>query len=141
MLIKYPNYKDLVSNLLEFNVIRVQKLLHMSQNAVITAIFSFLVGISIDKLFDIKEKESNNELILKTLLQLVIIIIGVYYLRKLTKFIPFMLRFTESYNPFHKSKDGESLMGSTIAIVIFFVSTQTNLRDRIDVFMKKVREN
>ena len=139
MLIKYPNYKDLVSNLLEFNNIRIQKLLHMSQNAVITAIFSFMVGISIDKLFDIKEKESNNELVLKGLIQLIIIIIGVYYLRKLTKFIPFLLRFTESYNPFHKSKDGENLMGSTIAIVIFFVSTQKNLQERIDILMKKVR--
>jgi len=138
MLIKYPNYKDLVSNLLEFNNIRIQKLLHMSQNAVITAIFSFMVGISIDKLFDIKEKESNNELVLKGLIQLIIIIIGVYYLRKLTKFIPFLLRFTESYNPFHKSKDGENLMGSTIAIVIFFVSTQKNLQERIDILMKKV---
>ena len=138
MLIKYPNYKDLVSNLLEFNHIRIQKLLHMSQNAVITAIFSFMVGISIDKLFDIKEKESNNELVLKGLIQLIIIIIGVYYLRKLTKFIPFLLRFTESYNPFHKSKDGENLMGSTIAIVIFFVSTQKNLQERIEILMKKV---
>ncbi len=139
MLIKYPNYKDLVSNLLEFNNIRIQKLLHMSQNAVITAIFSFMVGMSIDKLFDIKEKESGNELILKGLIQLIIIIIGVYYLRKLTRFIPFLLRFTESYNPFHKSKDGENLMGSTIAIVIFFVSTQKNLQERIDILMKKVR--
>ena len=139
MLIKYPNYKDLVSSLLEFNTVRIQKLLHMSQNAVITAIFSFVLGVCIDKSFDIKQEESNNELILKTLLQLVVIIIGVYYLRKLTKFIPFMLRFTESYNPFHKSKDGESLMGSTIAIVIFFVSTQKNLQDRIDEFSKRMK--
>ena len=138
MIIKYPNYKDLVSNLLEFNAIRIQKILHMSQNAMITALFSFMVGLGIDKTFDIKQEESNNELILKTLLQLVMIIIGVYYLRKLTKFIPFMLRFTESYNPFHKSKDGENLIGSTLAIVIFFVSTQKNLQDRVDELAKRV---
>lgn len=138
MLIKYPNYKDLVSSLFEFNATRIQKLLHMSQNAVITAIFSFFLGVGIDKIFDVKQEESNNELILKGLIQLIIIIIGVYYLRKLTKFIPFMLRFTESYDPFHKSKDGESLVGATIALAIFFVSTQKNLRKRIDSLVEKI---
>ena len=111
----------------------------MSQNAIITAVFSLMLGINIDKLFDIKKDESNIELIIKVLIQLIIIIIGTYYLRKLTKFIPFILRFTESYNPFHKSKDGENLIGSTIAIVIFFISTQINLKDRIITFMKRVR--
>lgn len=138
MLIKHPDYKDLASSLLELNSVRIQKLLHMSQNALITALFSFAVGIKIDNLFDKKEEESNAELIIKVFTQLVVVIIGVYYLRKLTKFIPFMLRFTESYNPFHKSKDGEALMGATIAIVIFFVATQKNLRNRIDLLIEKV---
>ena len=59
MLIKYPNYKDLVSSLLEFNAVRIQKLLHMSQNAVITSIFAFMLGVCIDKSFDVKQEESS----------------------------------------------------------------------------------
>ena len=129
--IKYPNYNDLISSLLQFDMIRVQKLLHMSQNAVITAVFCFFVGVKINGLFDNTEEETTTKAVLLGCLQMIVIILSVYYVRKLTKFIPFLLRITDSYDPFHKSVDGEGLVGAAIAMSLLLMSTQSNMRDRI----------
>ena len=51
-MIKYPDYDKLITSLLATDSIRVQKLLHMSQNAFLTAIFCFFVGIYFDDLFN-----------------------------------------------------------------------------------------
>ena len=51
-MIKYPNYKDLTSSLIQLDMIRVQKLLHMSQNAIVTAGFAFFIGIKVNNLFE-----------------------------------------------------------------------------------------
>ena len=131
MPIKYPNYNDLISNLLQFDMIRLLKLLHMSQNAVITAVFCFFIGVKINMLFDNTEEETITKAILLGCLQMILIILSVYYVRKLTKFIPFLLRITDSYNPFHKSLDGEGLGGAAIAMSLLLMSTQSNMRNRI----------
>jgi len=36
--LKFPNYKDLLTNIFEFDAVRINKLLHMGQDVVITAI-------------------------------------------------------------------------------------------------------
>lgn len=130
-MIKLPNYKDLIGSLTEVSMIRLQKILHMSQDAVITSIFCFFAGLGIDNLFDGKTNENLLVASLKGMLQLIVVIVAVYYIRKLTKFIPFLLRITKEYNPFHKSKDGEGLVGATIAMGLLLMSTQTNLKKRI----------
>ena len=130
-MIKLPNYKDLLGSLTEVSMIRFQKILHMSQDAVITSIFCFFAGLGIDNFFDGKEKEDILTASLKGMVQLIVVIVAVYYIRKLTKFIPFLLRITKEYNPFHKSKDGEGLVGATIAMGLLLMSTQTNLKKRI----------
>lgn len=130
-MIKLPNYKDLMGSLTEVSMIRFQKILHMSQDAVITSVFCFFAGLGIDNLFDGKNNENLLVASLKGMLQLIVVIIAVYYIRKLTKFIPFLLRITKEYNPFHKSKDGEGLVGATIAMGLLLMSTQTNLKKRI----------
>tara|TARA_B100001093_G_C26848533_1_gene1023987 strand:+ start:3181 stop:3753 length:573 start_codon:yes stop_codon:yes gene_type:complete len=131
IMIKLPNYSHLMGSLTEFNMIRVQKILHMSQDAVITSIFCFFAGLGIDNLFVGADKEDILTASIKGMIQLIVVIVAVYYIRKLTKFIPFLLRLTKEYNPFHKSKDGEGLVGATIAMGLLLMSTQTNLKKRI----------
>lgn len=140
LFIKYPNYKELLTSLFEFNVIRTQKLLHMAQNAVITAIFCFFIGVNINNFFHIKDDETILELSIYGLLQMITIIVSVYYIRKLTRFIPFVLRFTKSYDPFHKSEDGEALVGSSIAMGLLLMTTQLNMRGRINKLGKQVND-
>lgn len=97
----------------------------------ITAIFCFFVGIGIDKLYPIPEDEKMGMTATLASMQMVTVIIGVYYIRKLTRLIPFFLRFTKEYDPFHKSMDGESLVGAAIAMGLLLMSTQGNMKDRI----------
>ena len=129
--IKFPNYKDLIPNIFEFNTVRINKLLHMAQDAVITAIFCFFAGIGINKLYPIPEDEKVGMTATMASMQMVTVIIGVYYIRKLTRLIPFFLRFSTKYDPFHKSKDGEGLVGAAIAMGLLLMSTQSNMKDRI----------
>jgi hypothetical protein len=129
--IKLPNYKDLIPNILEYDAIRINKLLHMAQDAVITAVFCFFVGIGINELYPIPEDEKVSITVTMACMQMVTVIIGVYYIRKLTRLIPFFLRFSSKYNPFHKSKDGEGLVGAAIAMGLLLMSTQSNMKDRI----------
>tara|TARA_Y100001970_G_C14024880_1_gene745481 strand:+ start:447 stop:875 length:429 start_codon:yes stop_codon:yes gene_type:complete len=132
-MIKYPDYDKLITSLLATDSIRFQKLLHMSQNAFLTAIFCFFVGIYFNDLFhtDDEIEETEYETLIKGFGQLILIIIVCYYLRKLVKFIPFIFRYTETYNPFHKSKDGESLVGAALATSLMIWSTQLNMKKRL----------
>lgn len=129
--IKLPNYKKLIPSILEFNMVRINKLLHMAQDAVITAVFCFFVGIGINTLYPIGEDEKVAITVTMACMQMVTVILGVYYIRKLTRLIPFFLRFSSKYDPFHKSKDGEGLVGAAIAMGLLLMSTQSNMKDRI----------
>lgn len=140
-MIKYPDYNKLTASFFQFDMIRLQKLLHMSQNAILLAILCFFIGIKVNQLFYIKNEDVKNEsfteLSIKTLLQLLAIIISTYYIRKFTKFIPFIFRFTESYNPYHISSDGEGLIGASIAMSLLLMSTQTNMRKRMNILISR----
>lgn len=139
-MLKLPNYKKLINSLMEINLIRFQKILHMSQDAIITSIFCFFTGLQINHLFDGKDDESLATSAFKGMFQLVVIIIAVYYIRKLTKFIPFLLRLTNTYDPFHISKDGEGLVGAAIAMGLLLMSTQTNMRKRLKKLVDYMNE-
>jgi hypothetical protein len=139
--IKLPNYKDLIPNIFEYDVIRINKLLHMAQDAVITAMFCFFVGIGINGLYPIPENEKVSITVTMACMQMVTVIIGVYYIRKLTRLIPFFLRFSSKYNPFHKSKDGEGLVGAAIAMGLLLMSTQSNMKDRIKKLKGLITKN
>jgi len=92
------------------------------------------IGIGINELYPISDNEKVGMTVVLGCMQMVMVIIGVYYVRgltRLTRLIPFFLRFSSKYNPFHKSKDGEGLVGATIAMGLLLMSTQSNMKDRI----------
>jgi len=141
-MIKYPNYKDLTSSLIQLDMIRLQKLLHMSQNAIVTAGFAFFIGIKVNNLFEENEEEETTlETTIKLIMHMILIIVSIYYSRKLTKFIPFIFRMTKSYDPFHKSSDGEGRFGSALALTLLLMTTQTNIKKRISKLQKKMNDS
>ena len=144
-MIKLPNYKKLIPNILEFDVIRIQKLLHMAQDAVITGIFCFFIGMGLNNLLPSHEHENIGITGVMVMLELIIIVLSIYYIRKLTELIPFFLRFTNNYNPFHKSSKGVGLIGTTIAMGLFLMATQSNMKKRIiklkSYFTKNLEED
>ena len=139
-MIKYPKYNNLITSFFQADMIRLQKLLHMSQNAIVTAVFAFFIGVKVNILFEEQEEENTLDTTIKLIMHMILIIISIYYSRKLTKFIPFIFRMTKSYDPFHKSNDGENLFGSTLALSLLLMTTQTNIKKRISKLQKKMTD-
>ena len=113
----------------------------MSQNAIVTAGFAFFIGIKVNNLFEENEEENTLETTIKLIMHMILIIISIYYSRKLTKFIPFIFRMTKSYDPFHKSTDGEGRFGSALALTLLLMTTQTNIKKRISKLQKKMNDS
>ena len=135
MLIKSFNprlFKEEIDSLFEISHIRVQKILHMFQNAVLTIIISSYVGGFINKPFPgLRPNQSHASIILEVSLQIMAVIFSIYYIRKTTRLVPFLFNYHSSYDPYHTSKDGEGLIGATIAYALAFFSTQTKIKDKI----------
>ena len=117
MIRSHPDYKHYIKSLFQFDSIRLHKFAHMAQDAIITLFFCFWIGIHLNKFLDV-EKDENGENIesvltshVKLVIHILLIILALYYICKITKLIPFIFNFDKNYNPFHKSKDNESLIG------------------------------
>jgi len=112
--------------------------MHMAQDLTVTMALCFYAAIYLNKLFKTEKDNDDNimesplTLHLKLLAHILCVIIVLYYIRKITKLIPFLFNFNKNYDPFHVSKDGESLIGKTTAISLVFGYTQTNLNDRFN---------
>ena len=143
MIRSHPNYKYYLKSIFQLDSIRIHKFLHMAQDAIITIFFCFFIAIHLNKFLDVEkdEKDENIESVLtsyvKLIIHILLIILALYYVRKITKLIPFIFNFDKNYNPFHKSKDGESLIGNTTAVALIFAYTQSNLSIRFNTIIKK----
>ena len=71
------------------------------------------------------------------MIQLIVVIVAVYYIRKLTKVPPLLLKFSNEYNEFHRSSDGENLVGNTIAMAIVFMNFVGKMKDKI-IYLGKI---
>lgn len=137
--IKPKLFKEEVSSLFEVSHVRIQKILHMFQNAILTIIISIYVGGLINKPFtELNRVKSDVVMIGEITLQIMLVILAVYYIRKFTRLVPFLLHYTKSYDPEHRSKDGEGLIGATIAFALAFFSTQTKIKDKIKYIAEKM---
>ena len=130
--IPYTLFKEELNSLLEVSHVRVQKILHMFQNAILTILISIYVGALINKPFaELDKSKSEITMIGEITLQIMLVILAVYYIRKITRLVPFLLHYTKKYKPEHHSKDGEALIGGTIAFALAFFSTQTKIKEKI----------
>ena len=122
-----------IKSLFEISDIRVQKLLHLGQHGSITTLISIFFGKILNKYtFKLNSNESYYSTLIKTILEVTLIIISIYYINKISKTIPFIFKYTKSYNPFHKSRDGENLIGIPVAIGLVFSVALKNTKDKLN---------
>ena len=122
-----------LKSLFEISHIRFQKLLHLSQHGSITALITILFGKIINYYtFNLNFNEHYVTILVKTILEIIFIIIAVYYINKIAKIIPFLFRYTKSYKPFRQSSDGENLMGIPITIAIVFSVALKKTQDKLE---------
>ena len=127
-----------ISNFFEFDKIRIQKIIHMAQITFFGLFLSLLIAPYFNKYsFSLNKNDGILILFLKASLELIILVILLYYIRKLTKVPPLLLKFSNEYNEFHKSSDGENLVGNTIAMAIVFMNFVGKLKDKI-IYLGKI---
>lgn len=130
---------DNVERLFRFDTIRLSKLLEMIQDGIIIFILAFYLGSVIDKLCGVlDEKMSNTQLWGYIILQLIINIVAIYYIRKVAEVIPFVLSLNSSYM---SNKKGEVDAATGFVSSIIFVSVQKNFQEKLSLLKTRYALN
>ena len=130
---------DNVERLFRFDSIRISKLLEMIQDGIIIFILAFYLGSLIDKLCGVTdEKMSNTKLWGYVILQLVINIVVIYYIRKIAEVIPFMLSLNSGYM---SNKKGEVDSASGFVSSIILISVQKNFQSKLGLLKSRYALN
>ena len=132
-------HKENLERLTRFDLVRVSKLLELIQDGLIVFVLSFYAGSAIDRLFQKADDTwSNKDLILSLIGQFVMIVVTVYYIRKITEVIPFFFALTKEYV---SNKKGEAITGYAIATSIIFVGVQKNFASKIMLLKERFALN
>lgn len=117
----------------EISHVRAQKLLDMSQNVTEIAVLAFPVGLLINKAApELDETKPQWQIIIEIIVHLMVLIIGVYYIRKISLIIPFFFNYNDSYVVGRASSDGENLIAPSVAYTFCMNSTQKKLKAKIN---------
>ena len=136
---KKTHFLEKVGSIFEFSFIRLQKILHLSQITFLGLIFSITSAPLLNKYaYELNKEEEVYIIFFKLVFELLLLIIVLYYIRKITQTIPFLFQITKDYDPFRKSSDGESLVGNTIAMAIVFGNFLSKLKDKIKFLGNKI---
>jgi hypothetical protein len=120
-----------VEKLLRFDLVRASKLLEISEFVILTFVMGFYAGSLIDYILPKYDPEvSNFNLVKDVVIQLVLVAVSAYYIKKISAMFPFMFSLTPKYIP---SKKGEAAFGGAIAMAIIFISVQKNFIKKIDL--------
>lgn len=130
---------DNVERLFRFDTIRISKLLEMIQDGIIIFILAFYLGSAIDRLCGVAdEKMTNTQLWGWIILQLVINIVAIYYVRKIAEVIPFVLSVNSNYV---SNKKGEVDGASGFVSSIIFIGVQKNFQAKIGLLKTRYALN
>jgi hypothetical protein len=110
--------------------IQLLKLAELTQYTIIYTLLILPVGKFLDHIFPKVDKtKSKFRLLLEILLQMIIIVITMYYIRRIVKRIPFIL-----YNEEYKSGEVTEVYGE-LTIAFVYVITQTNIFKKIEFLL------
>lgn len=118
----------------KFDIIRILKIMEISQYSIISFLISLLIGKYINDLFDhYDEHKYYIKLLYELILHVFILTVATYYIRKISLAIPFILKPLIDYQKikYIPSKKGESILGVALGISYVFMATQTNLINKI----------
>ena len=139
-----------IKNLLKFDSIRRMKLLEMCQFCLIGFILGYLNGTFLNNYIFIEYKKENYvnkeyprlvgnlnpKLWLHLLMDIIIIVITTYYLKKLTYVIPFI--FAPLDTKYKSGLKSENLVGFTIGIGFIYLRVLDNFQSRVDLLIGKI---
>jgi len=134
------NFKKQLNSLLKFDSIRILKLLEMIQYSIIGFILTLLIGNIINDIFFYEydvQTLTTIQLINYILIELIIIVILVYYIRKIVLIFPFFfMNINKKYIP---SKKNEASIGYIVGTGIILTQTITKLNEKITELDKRFK--
>ena len=121
--------------LVRFDKIRASKLLEMIQSGITIFVLCLVIGHYSDQLFPLLDTNcSNTKLAFHFVLQLILNIILVYYVKKISEVIPFLFSLTDKYVSDAK---GEQLQGAVLVISIIFYRVQKSFQQKLNLIIDR----
>jgi hypothetical protein len=106
--------------------------MEMSQDTIVAFIVSLMAATFFNKYsFNFNINEDNPTILAKTLIEFIILIIVLYYIRKVISIVPFLFKYTTKYIPGRPSTDGEGLLGKVVTVAIVFSTIVVKLKAKI----------
>lgn len=132
--------EERISKVTDISAVRMQKILEISQYAVIYLFAGLLIGILLERLFpkddpETVKQKSTTELTTLITLQVIIIAVTSFYIHKIARLVPFLFQYTDDYIP---SLKGEYAIGGGIALAITFISSQPSLITRMSELRNRI---
>jgi hypothetical protein len=131
---KYFHQK--LTDLLSFDITRINQLLELTQYSVTFTISCIIIGLLLNIIFPAyTDKISTFKLFLEIIVELVVLTIGVFYIRKFNHLIPFVMYINDgktSYKPYNTTEyQGE------LALSLIFVGVQFRLIRKLALLAKR----
>lgn len=118
-----------IESILRFDKIRLHKLIELSQYSILACLLTIKIGKFVNHIIPAHDpKETLFETYMYVILNIIAMIVSVYYVRKIVLLVPYIFRFDTDYIV---SKHDESLLGESIGFGIVFATTQIKLKQRI----------
>lgn len=132
---KYFHQK--LADLLSFDITRINQLLELTQYSITFTISCIIVGLLMNVIFpNYNENISTLRLFLEIVGELIVLTIGVFYIRKVNHLIPFILYLNDgksSYKPYDTTEyQGE------LAFSLIFVGVQFRLIRKLALLAKRL---
>lgn len=121
------------------NEIRIMELLESIQYGVLYLVVGFVVGVTLDYSFpNFNEQTKTSVLFTEVALQCLLLIVLVFYIRKLVKIVPFLfvIDFTGSGKSSYKPYEASEYSGEII-IAIVLLGAQFNLIKKLDLLSRR----
>lgn len=134
---------DRASKLFNFNEVRIMELLENVQYGLGYMSLAFIIGVALDYIFPkFDNEQETHQVVMEVTLQIILLIIGAFYIRKIVKIMPFLfvIQFDidgdgriPKYRPYESTEfEGELMMG------LVFVASQRNLLNKIDLISDRL---
>jgi hypothetical protein len=139
----WKHVKERLASLLSFDEIRIMEILESLQFGIAYFFVGFVSGTLLDWAFPkFNEDETVWEVLRQVVIQSVLLILLIFYIRKFVKIMPFMfvLNFdangdnkTDPYRPYKASEYGGEIM-----IAVAVIGAQFNLIKKLDFLSRKL---
>lgn len=122
-------------SLYRFDSFRASKLLDLVQTSIVVFVICLILGSYFDNFFPILTNDcSNAELLTHTTLQLSLNVVLIYYIRKISENIPFLIPLSNDYI---SNKNGEHVLASMLMIGVIFYKPQISFQKKLNLIQER----